>query len=397
MNSSIPTQIPLSKSEKSSKAKTVTLYGFLLNIVLTVSKVSVGLITGSYALLIDGIHSFSDLATDLMVYLMSHIAHEDADAEHPYGHGRFENFGTLLLGSFLIAVAGGIGYAGVDRLISGAHQPIIGTAALVIAFFSIAINEWIYRFTLKVGNEIDSELLIANAWHSRSDSLSSMVVVVGIAGTMLGVLWLDTAAAILVALMIGKMGFSLAWSNAKQLVDTALPKEEVERFYDCAQSIDGVQSIHSLRTRKSGSSVFIDIHIQVDVRASVSEGHQIGQWVTLKLLQEFPAVEDVSFHIDSDEDYHIERPLEPITLAPLRSEVLQTLKSAWGSLEGAQQIHELRLNYLSNGIFAEIHLPLDAVSNKTLEDELTTALTDHSINIQLRFWYGNPLAEDHPS
>ena len=389
MNSPNITPKHLTKAEKSSKAKTVTFYGFLLNIVLTVSKVSAGLVSGSYALLIDGIHSFSDLATDAMVYIMSHIAHEDADEEHPYGHGRFENFGTLLLGSFLIAIAGGIGYSGVARLISGEHQPLIGTLALVIAVFSIVINEWIYHFTLKAGNEIGSELLIANAWHSRSDSLSSVVVVIGIAGTMLGVLWLDTAAALLVAAMIGKMGFSLAWSNAKQLVDTALPEDEVARFKDCALKIDGVENIHSLRTRKSGSMVFVDIHIQVDTGASVSEGHQIGQWVTFNLLQNFPAIEDVTFHIDSEEDYHIERPLDTVSLLPLRQEIREHLISAWSSIEGAQQIHAMRLNYLCSGILAEIHLPLTAASDSELEDKLIEALQGQELNIQLRFWYGN--------
>lgn len=391
MNSSNKPSIPLTNSTKSQKAKIVTLYGFLLNLVLTVSKISAGLISGSYALLIDGIHSFSDLATDVMVYVLSHIAHEDADAEHPYGHGRFENFGTLMLGSFLIAVAGGIGYAGVERLTVGEHQPLLGTTALAVAIFSIIINEWIYRFTLKTGKEINSELLIANAWHSRSDSLSSIVVVIGIIGTMLGVLWLDTAAAILVAAMIGKMGFSLAWSNAKQLVDTALPENEVTEFKNCALQVDGVKDIHSLRTRKSGSMVFVDIHIQVDARASVSEGHQIGQWVTLRLLQDFPSIEDVTFHIDSEEDYHIERPLETISLQPLREEIRTLLINAWSSIDGAQQIHEIRLNYLCTGILAEIHLPLEIATYPNLEEKLTQALDNQEMNIELRFWYGNPI------
>lgn len=391
MNSSNKPSIPLTNSTKSQKAKIVTLYGFLLNLVLTVSKISAGLISGSYALLIDGIHSFSDLATDVMVYVLSHIAHEDADAEHPYGHGRFENFGTLMLGSFLIAVAGGIGYAGVERLTVGEHQPLLGTTALAVAIFSITINEWIYRFTLKTGKEINSELLIANAWHSRSDSLSSIVVVIGIIGTMLGVLWLDTAAAILVAAMIGKMGFSLAWSNAKQLVDTALPENEVTEFKNCALQVDGVKDIHSLRTRKSGSMVFVDIHIQVDARASVSEGHQIGQWVTLRLLQDFPSIEDVTFHIDSEEDYHIERPLETISLQPLREEIRTLLINAWSSIDGAQQIHEIRLNYLCTGILAEIHLPIEIASYPNLEVKLTQALDNQDMNIELRFWYGNPI------
>ncbi|MDF1642963.1 MAG: cation diffusion facilitator family transporter [Pseudomonadales bacterium] len=391
MNSSNNPSTPFSKSAKSQKAKLVTLYGFLLNLVLTISKILAGLISGSYALLIDGIHSFSDLATDVMVYVISHIAHEDADAEHPYGHGRFENFGTLILGSFLIAVAGGIGYSGVERLATGDHQPILGTTALAVAVFSIIINEWIYRFTLKTGREIDSELLIANAWHSRGDSLSSIVVVVGIVGTMLGVLWLDTAAAILVAAMIGKMGFSLAWSNAKQLVDTALPEDEVAEFKHCALQVDGVKGIHSLRTRKSGSMVFVDIHIQVDARASVSEGHQIGQWVTLRLLQEFPSIEDVTFHIDSEEDYHIQRPLETVSLQPLRKEIHTQLSKAWAPIDGAQQIHEIRLNYLCTGILAEIHLPLEIAAYPNLEEKLIQALDNVDTNIELRFLYGDPI------
>lgn len=386
--------VALSKSAKSRKAKTVTVYGFVLNSVLTVIKIVTGLFSGSYALLIDGFHSLSDLATDLMVYVLSHLAHEDADAEHPYGHGRFENFGTLILGSLLIAVAGGIGYSGIERLIAGTHQPILGTAALVVAALSILINEWIYRFTLKTGEAINSELLIANAWHSRSDSLSSIAVAIGIIGTIAGVSWLDTAAAVFVAAMIGHMGFSLAWSNAKQLVDTALPADEVSKISAAILQIEGVQSIHSLRTRKSGSMVFVDVHIEVDSRASVSEGHQIGQWVTLKLLQEFPAIEDVTFHIDSGEDFHIERPLEAVKLQPLRKELQQQLSQAWSSIDIAQQILEIRLNYLTSGILAEIHLPLNAQLNPDVEEQLTRAVNEQGLNIQLRFWYGTPVLHE---
>ena len=386
--------IALSKPARSRKAKTVTVYGFALNTVLTVLKITTGLFSGSYALLIDGFHSLSDLATDLMVYVLSHIAHEDADAEHPYGHGRFENFGTLILGSLLIAVAGGIGYSGIERLIVGTHQPILGTAALLVAAFSIAINEWIYRFTLKAGEAINSELLIANAWHSRSDSLSSIAVAIGIIGTIAGVVWLDTAAAVFVAGMIGHMGFSLAWSNAKQLVDTALPTDEVNKISAAILQIEGIQSIHSLRTRKSGSMVFVDVHIEVDSRASVSEGHQIGQWVTLKLLQEFPAIEDVTFHIDSKEDFHIERPLEAIKLQPLRKELQQQLSQAWSSIDIAQQVLEIRLNYLTSGILAEIHLPLKAQSIPGAEERLIRAVNEQELNIQLRFWYGNPVQHE---
>ncbi|MBV1915076.1 MAG: cation diffusion facilitator family transporter [Pseudomonadales bacterium] len=384
----------LSTSAKSRKAKTVTAYGFVLNVVLAIVKITAGLVSGSYALLIDGFHSLSDLATDIMVYVLSHIAHEEADAEHPYGHGRFENFGTLMLGSFLIAVAGGIGYSGVERLIAGTHQPILGTAALAVAAFSILLNEWIYRFTLKTGKEINSELLIANAWHSRSDSLSSVVVVIGIIGTMAGVFWLDTAAAILVAGMIGHMGFSLAWSNAKQLVDTALPVEEVDKISAAILQIEGIRSIHSLRTRKSGSMVFVDLHIEVDSRASVSEGHQIGQWVTLKLLREFPSIEDVTFHIDSGEDFHIERPLEEVSLQPLRNKLQQQLTDAWSSIEAAQQIHEIRLNYLTTGLFAEVHLPLSAQSVENIEEQLIQAIDEQHLNIRLHFWYGDPVEQE---
>ncbi|MGO2415004.1 MAG: cation diffusion facilitator family transporter, partial [Cobetia crustatorum] len=229
MPSSTQTDSALKASAK-REAQRITLIGAVLDGILGVAKLIIGKMVGSQALIADGIHSLSDLVTDAFVLVATHYGRQAPDHSHPWGHERIETLGTLVLGSLLLAVAGAIGWEGILRswaLIFGTlTAPLPGVLGIGIAVISLIGKEWIFRATLKVAHRQKSKLLEANAWHSRSDALSTVAVLVGLIGTQLGAGWLDGIAAIVVGVMVGKIGVSLAWEASRELIDTALPREQ---------------------------------------------------------------------------------------------------------------------------------------------------------------------------
>lgn len=371
--------------EQAKAAHKVTLIGAALDAVLGVAKILIGWLSNSHALIADGIHSLSDLLTDALVIVVTHYGRQEPDEDHPYGHARYETMGTLILGSLLIAVAGAIAYDSLLRLWQAQSLAIPGWPALVVAALSVLGKEWIFHYTMHVAKKINSELLKANAWHSRSDALSSIVVFVGIGGTMLGLEWLDQAAALIVGLMVAHIGWKLLADSARELVDTALPEEETQQMLQQAKSIDGVKSIHSLRTRRMGGQVFLDIHIEVNPRISVSEGHQIGVLVTQSIRDQNPDVADVTFHIDAEDDSdNVLPPLDE--LLPLRDEVLQRVQQAWQGLPIEFHGNQLVLHYLNNRIDLDLYLP-DGLPVTLNESVLRQHLSDQPWLGQLRVWY----------
>ena len=342
--------------ERNRQAVIVTVVGAVTNFVLSVVKIVIGYLGQSQALIADGIHSVSDLLSDGLVLFASHHANQEPDAEHPYGHGRFETAATLALGILLILVALGIGWDAIERLFSKEMQPVPTALALYAAIFSILANEGLFWYTLYVGKKIKSKLLIANAWHSRSDAVSSIVVLLGIAGTQLGVSNLDTIAAIIVSLMIAKMGWELGWQALEELVDKSLDEEEVEKVGEVIDSVDGVKSVHMLRTRKSGHQSAADVHVLVDPLLSVSEGHMIAVAVEEELKKNIDHLSDVTVHIDPEDDE--ESP--PCEGLPLRGEVLEFLQEIWQEEdeECLSAETEIKLHYLSGKIDIDLLLPL---------------------------------------
>jgi cation diffusion facilitator family transporter len=263
--------------ERYRATRNVTLVGSALDLTLGIAKIIVGTLAHSQALIADGIHSLSDLGTDFMVLYAARHAHRKPDREHPYGHGRIETAATVALGIALVAVAAGIAWDSLRRLFDPDLLLQPGPLALTVAIISVLSKEWIYHYTMRVARRLNSNMLKANAWHSRSDAISSVVVVIGIIGVMLGYPFLDAVAAVVVALLIAKIGWDLTWSSLRELIDTALDAEEVKRIRDSIMKVDGVRTLHMLRTRRSGGSAFVDVHILVDPQVSVSEGHQIGE------------------------------------------------------------------------------------------------------------------------
>ncbi len=355
------------RSLRYEEARKVTLVGSVVDFFLGAAKIIIGLLDNSQALIADGIHSLSDLITDIMVLLAVKHGSRGADDEHPYGHGRIETLMTVALGIILIAVAIGIAQDAIRRLFQPALLMHPGWFAFSVAAISAISKEAIYHYTLRAARKLNSELLRANAWHSRTDAISSIVVIIGILGSMAGLEYLDSVAAATVAFLVAKIGWDLSWKSARELIDTGLDSEYVDRIKQTIIELDGINALHMLRTRRMGSDVLVDVHVIVDAKISVSEGHHIGEQVRVRLHQQFPEIIDVTVHTDPEDD-EISRPSSHL---PARSEMLEKLNRQWHNIEESRHIKNVTLHYLDGLMHVEIQLPLNLVvsSEKAAEIE----------------------------
>jgi cation diffusion facilitator family transporter len=387
------THLPDPLDVRYTTVRKVTLVGAVVDLLLGVAKVVVGITAGSQALVADGIHSFSDLVTDFLVLFAAKHAHRAADTEHPYGHGRIETVATVVLGVALVLVAIGIGYDAARRLL---HQDLLlhpGWLALVVAAISVVSKEVIYQYTARAARRLRSKMLLANAWHSRSDAISSIIVVIGVLGTMAGYPYLDAVAAIAVALMIAKIGWDLLWKSLQELIDSALDPEQVEAIRKTIMAVDGVRACHMLRTRHSGNDALVDVHILVDPVLSVSEGHQIGEAVRGRLIATMEDISDVMVHIDPEDD---ERTSSCHDL-PLRDEILRRLEQQWQPLDIGERLDKVVLHYLDGKAHIDVFLKDDGREPRQLV-ELTTAIREAAqkaqdigeVNVYVQF-QGAPL------
>jgi cation diffusion facilitator family transporter len=347
--------LPLSREERYRHVRRVTLVGSAVDLMLGVVKIAGGWLSHSQALIADGVHSLSDLATDVLVLYAAKHAHAEADEDHPYGHARIETAATVGLGVALIFVSIGIAYDSVSALLE-TQAPVVPEAwAMALAAISVVSKESVYHYSMRYARRLNSDLLRANAWHSRSDAISSVVVIIGIGGALLGYTYLDAVAALLVAGMIGKIGFDVAKSSVGELIDTGLDVEQLNDIRDTIQSVDGVENLHLLRTRRMAGQVLVDVHLILsDPRVSVSEGHQISETVRSVLMGRSENISDVTVHIDPEDDEHA----APGKHLGLRDQVLGRLQACWQDLPAARQIRHVNLHYLSGKIHVEVELPL---------------------------------------
>ena len=343
--------------ERYREVRKVTLIGAVLDLLLGIVKIMIGLSSASQALVADGIHSLSDLATDFLVLFAAKHSHRAADAEHPYGHGRIETVATVILGAALIAVALGISYDAVHRMMEPELLMHPGMLALVVALVSVVSKEAIYQYTASVARRLRSNMLHANAWHSRSDAISSIIVVIGIGGAMAGYPYLDAIAAVAVALMIAKIGWDLLWKSLEELIDTSLDDEQVRAIRRSIIRVHGVQALHMLRTRRSGSDALVDVHILVDPVLSVSEGHQIGEQVRAVLIDQMEDISDVTVHIDPEDDE-----LAPCKRLPPRGEILERLERQWKGLDLGPGIDRVMLHYLDGKVHVDVFMKMTGLN-----------------------------------
>ncbi len=265
-----------------STIKRVTWIGFWVNAVLMVLKIFFGWYGHSDALVAGGVHSLSDFATDFIVLVFVGLAYKHADDSHPYGHGKYETFATLLIAVALLIVAVGLGIGGVRTImafVDGSVLPRPDIWTLVVAIVSILAKEYLFRYTVKAGRRINSSSLIANAWHHRSDAISSIATLVGVSASyFLGEQWriLDPVASLLIAAFIVISAVQIGRPAINELLEQSLPEDEVMRISDIIKSVGGVKGLHNLRTRRNGHTVMIDCHVKVDPYITVTEGHDIA-------------------------------------------------------------------------------------------------------------------------
>lgn len=342
--------------DRKDVTKRVALVGMSTNIVLTIAQIIGGIATHSQALVADAMHTLSDLVGDIVVLFAAHHAGKAADANHPYGHGRIETLATVVLGLLLGGVAVVILMRAWERLAGDAPLMAPDPWAMFFAFLAIVGKEGLYHYTVHVAKRISSPMLKASAWHHRSDAISSVLVLLAIGGAQLGFPWLDAVAAILVAAMIFYMAVQLILESTSELVDTGLEPQEVQdiRAFICA--IDGVENVHLLRTRRMGGRVLADVHLQVDGRISVSEGHHIGETVMYRLRRQFPNISDVVVHIDPEDD----ETSHPCKSLPSRASLLATLRDTPGTAALWPQVNDTILHYIDGKI--SIDLIVDGVA-----------------------------------
>ncbi|MDT8281309.1 MAG: cation diffusion facilitator family transporter [Gammaproteobacteria bacterium] len=344
----------LTLDNRKRKTNSITLWGVAVNLILSVIKIAGGVFGYSQALLADGLHSLSDLASDGMVLLAAKHAGEDADEDHPYGHARYETLATVALGMLLTGVAIGIGIDAINRLNIEHLPPTPHPYTLIIAAISIFSKEILYHATKRVAIQIRSQMLDANAWHHRSDAISSIIVFIGIGGTYYGYPLLDAVAALLVAFMIAKIGVDLVRQSIQELVDTALAPEIVNQIKNTILDIEDVRELHLLRSRRMGHNALVDVHIQVSPKLSVSEGHHISESVEKALITKFDEINDVTVHIDPENDERAARCRD----LPLRNELLLALNREWSKHDVLKNIDDVTLHYLDGLIYVEASLSL---------------------------------------
>lgn len=350
----------------------VTLVCAGINLFLTGLKLVFGVVGQSQALIADGIHSLSDLATDAMVLVAIRFARDEADAEHPYGHARFETVATLILGLMLMLVAAGIVVDAADRITNPDRLSHPGFLALAAAAVSIAANEWMYWYNVRVARQLGSELIRANAWHHRSDAVSSIIVLLGIAGSIAGYPVLDAAGAIGVSFLIGKIGWDLGWSGLRELVDTGATDQQLEEIGQSVREVEGVRAFHDLKTRRMGQAVLVEVHVMVDSQITVSEGHMIGDRVRDRLHERCEYISQVLVHIDPEDDAE----KHDVELLPGREEMLLRLERRWRECGIDLSAERINLHYLKGVVDVEVVLPLGSVDDFDGARRVSQQLTD---------------------
>ena len=330
----------------------VSILNALSNIALAIIKVCVGWIAHSHALLADGLHSFSDLVSDGLVYFGAYAGDKHPDKAHPYGHHRIETIIAIIIAFLFLLVGAGIIRDSIRHILHHTEPHIHAIPVLIIAGLSVLMNEGLFHYTLKAGKKIQSNLLITNAWHKRSDALASIIVLLSAAGSFLKWPYLDLIGAIIIALLILKMAFTMIHKNVSELVDAAVDPNTLKKIHDAILHVNGVTSIHMLRTRMHAGHIFVDVHILVNPMISVSEGHYISDQVLKTLTETFKDIIDVTVHIDPENDEKV----RPSIHSPDRQYIEARLRERWQTLPNYNHINRFIIHYLNGSISIDVFM-----------------------------------------
>ena len=280
-----PEDSPRVAADRSNAAWRSTWVSVGVNSGLATTQIAMGLLANSQGLVADGIHSLSDLVADFIVLFASRHSQRDPDEDHPYGHLRFETAASFALGAILVAVGLGMIWSAVRKLEDPAGVAHVQVVALWVACAALIAKESLFRYLLSVAKRVKSGLLVANAWHARSDAASSLVVAVGIIGNLMGYSLLDPIAALIVGLLVARMGWSFGWRSLHELMDSAADTDEVEAIRRTLSETPGVMNVHDLRTRKMGDLIVVDAHLEVEATLSVEAGHDISVAARDRVMQ----------------------------------------------------------------------------------------------------------------
>lgn len=283
--------------ERHAVAKRSTLVSVAVNLVLTTVQVFVGVFAQSQALIADGIHSLSDLIADFVVLLANQHSRKEADDDHHYGHHRYETAASLVLGVLLLSVGAGMLWSAVHKLGDPDLIPKVKPIALYVALAALVAKELLFRYMLAAAERVRSSMLVANAWHARSDAASSFVVSLGIIGNLMGYPLLDPVAALIVGFLVAKMGWQFGWDALNDLMDRSVSEDQIQQIKEILVQTPGVQGVHDVRTRKMGDMIMVDAHLEVDGALSVRQGHDIASSARDRVMANLPVL-DVMTHLD---------------------------------------------------------------------------------------------------
>ena len=269
----------------------------VINVALSITQIAVGIFAKSQGLVADGVHSLSDLIADFVVLFASHHSKKDADDDHPYGHQRFETAASLALGILLLVVGIGMLWSAFHKLEAPESIQKVHVTALWVAGIALISKELLFRYMLAVANRVKSSMLMANAWHARSDAASSLVVGIGIIGNLAGYPILDPLAALIVGFMVARMGWEFSWEALNDLMDRGINEDDVLAIRQTLLDTPGVDGVHAIRTRKMGDMVVVDAHIEVNEALTVKAGHDIAVDARIRVMQRHRVL-DLMTHVD---------------------------------------------------------------------------------------------------
>ncbi|AOK28423.1 MULTISPECIES: cation diffusion facilitator family transporter [Burkholderia] len=340
-------------TDKQAVARKTTFVSIAVNVILATLQMVIGVIAHSQALVADGVHSLSDLVSDFVVLFANRHSGIAPDADHNYGHSRYETVASFFLGAILIAVGVGMLWRAGDRLVHLEDIPPVHASALAVAAAVLASKEALFRYMLREAQRVRSAMLVANAWHARSDAASSLVVAIGIVGSLAGARLLDPIAAAIVGFMVARMGWMFGWDALQDLSDRALDADASAEIRALITSTPGVRDVHELRTRKMGDSALVDAHILVDPLVSVSEGHYIAETARARVLTD-KRVLDALIHVDPEHDVARSAVLK----LPSREQIEGQIEAALS--DAGLRASTIDLHYLSTGLEIDITLAADA-------------------------------------
>ncbi len=352
------------------KPKTAIITSFIINCLLSVIKTICGFVFNSHAMIMDGIHSFSDMGCDAFVYFINKLSSHAPDRNHPYGHQRFETLGTLFLGSLLFTFAGALFYKSFLMIISNKPTNIPSWHILLVSSLSMIINEFLFRYNKIVGEKNKSKILLASAWHNRTDSISSFIVLISAFLAMNGIPKMDIIASMIVVILIGKVGWDLVKPTILELTETSIDDKKLKEYKSTIMSTDGVLGVHNLRGKRMGNKIILDLNVEVSDKITVSEGHEISSWVAKNLIESYSEVSDVIVHIDVENDMISDFISNRMQLLPLRSKILRKLTEVWSSTKVFNLIEDIKLHYHNKNITIELYVSQNNINSLPNPKEL---------------------------